>query len=278
MKISFKEQCIDLRKKGYSIVEIMKVTGRAKSSIRLHIKDIPLSENRLEEIKKASGDRIKKFAIARKGKSSRSFNSFEKWTEKTVSLVAHLLFDGGVYPNSGCVYNNRSDALIKHVEECMSIIYSFNPTRYTNPLTGVLRISYHNVALASYLKQKTHELLCEVSSLSPNLKREFVRAFFDDEGCMDYRPEKNKRSIRGYQKDARILKIIKTLLADFDIESRVILPNEVVIVGKENLIRFEREINFSTGVYMNGNRSNSRWKKHMEKRELLKQAIASFKS
>ena len=114
--------------------------------------------------------------------------------------------------------------------------------------------------------------------MSLDFKREFIRAFFDDEGCMDFRPKNNVRRIRGYQKDVLILKIIKTLLADLNIESRVILPNEVVISGKENLMRFEREINFSPGVYMNGNRSNSRWKKHVEKRELLRQAIASFKN
>lgn len=274
----FKEQCIALRKRGYSIIEIMKATGRAKSSVRMHIKDIPLSEKRLKEIKKASGERIREFALARKGKSTRPFKSFDKWTKETVSLIAHLLFDGGIYPNSGCAYNNRSEALLKHVEECMHIVYEFNPTRYTNPLTGVLRISYHNVALAPYLKQKAHELQNNIFRLPFNLKREFVRAFFDDEGCMDYRPEKNRRSIRGYQKDTKILKLIQILLQDFNIESQIVLPNEVVIVGKENLARFEREINFSPGVYMNGNRSNSRWKKHMEKRELLKQAIASFKS
>lgn len=278
MEIPFKEQCIALRKKGYSIVEIMKATGRAKSSIHMHIKDIPLSEKRLREIRKASGERIRKFAIARKGKSARAFKQFEEWDKETVSLTAHLLFDGGIYPKSGCVYNNRSMAMVDHVERCMRFVYLFEPTRYTNASTGVLRISYHNVALAMYMMNKVHELLRNVYDLPRNLKGEFVRAFFDDEGCIDYRPEKNRRSIRGYQKDVRILKMIKALLADFGIASRTVLPNEVVIVGKENLIRFEREINFSPGVYMNGNRSNSRWKKHIEKRELLRRAIASFVS
>jgi len=278
MKTSFKEQCIALREEGYSIIEIMKETGRPKSSVRTHIKDIPLSEERLKEIKKASGERIRKFAMARKGKSVRPFNQFKGWNEETVPLTAHLLFDGGIYPKSGCTYNNRSKALIDRVEEYMHFIYLFEPTRYTNPLTGVLRISYHNVALAIYMKNKVQGLLQNVYVLPLNLKKEFVRAFFDDEGCMDYRPEKNRRSIRGYQKDVRILKIIKSLLTDFDITSRVVLPNEVVIVGKENLMKFEREINFSPGVYMNGNRSNSRWKKHTEKRELLRQAIKSFKN
>ena len=111
-----------------------------------------------------------------------------------------------------------------------------------------------------------------------SLKREFLRAVFDDEGCIDYRPKENRRSIRGYQKDVRILRIIKVLLADFRVVAKIVIPNEVVIVGKENLVRFEGEINFSSGVYLNGNRSNSRWKKHIEKRELLKRAIKSFKN
>lgn len=274
---SFREQCIALRKKGYSLTEIVKITGRAKSSVHTHIKDIPLSEERRRQIRVASGNRIRIFALARKGKSARSFTPFDEWNSDTVSLVAHLVFDGSINPGGGCIYNNRSSSLILDVERCMRIVYDFEPTRYINQLTGVSRISYHNVALGSYMKQKATKLLYDAHKLPIDLKREFIRAFFDDEGCMDYRPEGNKRSVRGYQKDTRILALIQRLLRYFNIESRIILPNEVVIVGKENLIRFEKEINFSDGVCMNGNRSNSRWKKNMEKRELLKQAIASFK-
>ena len=274
----FRERCITLRKKGYSIIEIMKATGRAKSSIHTHIRDIPLSARRIQQYKIAAGKRIRKFALARKGKSTRLFKEFEEWNTDTVSLVAHLLFDGGVYPDSGCVYNNRSKALINHVEECMRAVYVFEPTRYTNPLTGVLRISYYNVALAIYMKDKVYELLRSVHKMPTSLKKEFVRAFFAGEGCIDYRPENNRRSIRGYQKDTKILRIIGTLLQNLGIKSRIVLPNEVVIVGKENLLRFKKEIDFSSGVYVNGNRSNSRWKKHIEKRELLKRAIESFKN
>lgn len=272
----FKEQCIALRRRGYSIIEIMKATGRAKSSIHTHIKDIPLSDERIQKYKIAAGKRIRKFALARKGKSERSFRAFV-WSPSTVLLVGHFLFDGEI-ARVRCVYNNRSEALIERVVRLMGEFYDFEPKRYLNQLTGVHRISYHNVMLGAYVEKKSKELLREIKRMPPELKREFLRAFFDDEGCMDYRPDENRRSIRGYQKDVRILKIIKSLLADFNIASRIVLPNEVVIVGKENLIKFEREINFSPGVYMNGNRSNSRWKKHVEKRELLKQAILSFKN
>ncbi|MFZ2983659.1 MAG: LAGLIDADG family homing endonuclease [Minisyncoccia bacterium] len=255
----------------------MKMTGRAKSSIYTHIKDIPLSEKRLEEIRKASGKRIRRFALARKGKSVRAFRVFDAWSVDTVLLVAHLLFDGEI-ARTRCAYNNRSLALLERVERLMRKWYDFEPSRYQNKLTGVYRVTYNNVALGAYLHKKSKELLQHIKKMPNELKREFIRAFFDDEGCIDYRPKEGKRSIRGYQKDTKILSLVQALLQDFDIESKVILPNEVVIVGKENLMRFEREINFSSGVFMNGNRSNSRWKKHMEKRELLKQAITSFKS
>lgn len=274
---AFKEQCIALRRKGYSINEIMKATGRAKSSIRTHIKEIPLSKERMKQYREASGKWIRKFALARKGKSERSFQNFDTWSTETVLLLGHLLFDGEI-AKGRCVYNNRSKALIERVEKLMHERYDFEPKWYQNQITGVWRISYHNVALSAYLNKKSKELLRGIGKMSLDLKREFIRAFFDDEGCMDFRPKKNIRRIRGYQKDVQVLKIIKDLLADFNIAANIVLPNEVVITGKEKLMKFEKEINFSPGVFMNGNRSNSRWKKHMEKRELLKQAIASFKN
>ena len=273
----FKQRCVTLRKKGYSIIEIMRATGRAKSSIYTHTKDIPLSDERIQQYKSAAGKRIRKFALARKGKSTRSFRPFAAWSADTVLLVAHFLFDGEI-ARVRCAYNNRSEALIERVARLMREWYDFEPKRYQNQLTGVYRISYHNVVLGAYIQKKSLELLRQIKEMPLDLKREFVRAFFDDEGCMDFRPLTNHRRIRGYQKDVRVLKIIKALLKELGIESHIEIPNEVVIVGKENLIRFECEINFSPGVYMNGNRSNSRWKKHIEKRELLKRAIKSFKN
>jgi hypothetical protein len=273
---AFKEQCILLRKQGHTLTEIMQILGRSKTSIFFHIRDIPLDAEKIRAIRKASGIRIRQYAIARKGKSTRRFKRFGKWTPDTVLLVAHLIFDGEI--RHGGIYNNRSEALINRVERCMHSIYDFEPTRYKNELTGVSRISYYNVELAIFLKEKRKKLIRDVRRMSHDLKLEFLRAFFDDEGCMDYRPQSNRRKIRGCQKEMRILRLIKDLLADFDIDSIVVKPNEVVIVGKENLTRFENEINFSQGVYINGNRSNSRWKKHIEKRELLRRAIESFKN
>lgn len=86
-----------------------------------------------------------------------------------------------------------------------------------------------------------------------------------------------KRMVRGYQNDQSVLLIVRELLKNFKIESKLAGRNEVVINGKENLIKFRDEINFSKGVRINPKRTNSLWKKNLEKRKLLDMAIASFK-
>lgn len=160
----------------------------------------------------------------------------------------------------------------------MKDVYTFPPARYYNNITGVHRICYFNVALGAYIKKKAEDLLQNIEGLPLNTKKSFLQAFFDDEGCMDFRPDINARRIRGYQKDTGILGLISNLLLDFEIESRFQKPNEVIIRGKENLKRFQKEIGFSPGVKINGGRTNSIWKKHLEKRELLNRAIVSFKN
>jgi len=274
---AFKEQCLELRRKDYTLPEIVKATGRSKTSVYFHIQNLPLSERKQKSIHKLYGKRIRKFSLAKKGKSSRDFRKFSKWNKEKVFLISHLLFDGEIY-YGGCAYNNRSSTLIEQVAKTMKNIYLFEPKRYENPLTGVSRIAYYNVALGAYVKAKAADLLQQICYLSPNLKREFLKSFFDDEGCMDFRPKNNRRRVRGYQKNTGVLIIVQKLLSDFGINSRIELPNEVVIAGKENIQNFKKEINFSAGIYINGERSNSIWKKSLEKREILKMALASYET
>jgi hypothetical protein len=273
---NFKERCINLRKSGHTLTEIVKITGRSKTSVYSHIYHIPLGAEKIKSIRVASGIRAKNVALARRGKSERNFKKFDQWNKNTVSLIAHLIFDGTISRTS-CVYNNRNQSLLDGVENCMKEVYSYQPRRWVNTTTGVSRISYHNVALGAYLQTKSKELLKDIYQLPETLKKEFIRAFFDDEGCMDFRPKRSLRQIRGYQKDISILFLIQKLLSDFNIQSRVLKPNEVVISGKENMQKFQEEVNFSPGVKLNENRSNSIWKKSLEKQFLLAQAIKSFK-
>src|SRR3989344_1673408 len=272
----FKQKCITLREQDLSLLEIAKITGRPKTSVYFHIRDIPLSSGKLKKVYELNLQHLLRVAESRRGKSARGFRSFDKWDTVKVSLVAHLLFDGEI-KRYGCFYNNRNKMLLDRVERHMKELYAFPPARYYNQVTGVSRISYFNVALGAYIMQKADELLLEIKKMPTDTKRSFLQAFFDDEGCMDFRPSTNSRRIRGYQKDTGILKLVSSLLSDFGIKSNFQKPNEVVISGKENLLKFQKEINFSPGVFINGNRTNSIWKKHLEKRDLLGRAISSFK-
>lgn len=271
---SFKAQCISLRKRDFTLAEIMEKTGRSKTSVYFHIRNIPLSTQKQREIKRRSGERGRKVALLRKGKSERPFRTFETWTPELVSLVAHFLFDGGIYKS--CVYTNRSQSLLRVVEKHMCVLYDYPPVRYTNPITKVPRISYHNVALALFLKEKVQELMREIPKLSLEHQREFLRAFFDDEGCMDYRTKRNLRRVRGYQNDKDILRVVQQILQEFNIGASLKGKNEVVISGRENLVTFQKEINFSKGVRINGKRPNSIWKQSIEKRVLLNRALKSY--
>lgn len=273
----FKARCISLRKRGLSLIEIAKDTGRPKTSVYTHIRGmLPSQEMRLRWLEESAA-RIVTFNKTRKGISSlgRYPKKFTQWTPGRVMLVAHLLFDGEI-KKTGCVYNNRSKVLIERVRKEMKAVYAFPPKEYVNPLTGVWRISYHNVILGALMQEKSQELIEKISAFPPTLQRAFLRAFFDDEGCMDFRPIKRQRRVRGYQKNIRILRVIQFLLKNFNIASKLQKPNEVVIVRKDNLVRFQKKINFSAGIRMNGLRSNSRWKQNLEKREILRRAIASY--
>lgn len=273
---TFKQQCIALRKQDYSLNEIAHITGRPKTSIYAHIRSVPLSEKKKQHARRKAGERFAMVARARKGKSLRPFTRFHSWTPQHALLVAHLLFDGDLM-STKCIYNNRSMALVHRVQTLMRLVYEFEPKQHVDTESGVHRISYHNVALSRYLKEKSQELISRVHMLPSEVQREFLRAFFDDEGCMDFRPKRRIRQIRGYQKNGEVLATVQLLLSFFGISSATKSPNEVVISGKKNLLIFQKEINFSPGVRVNGRRANSTWKKDIEKRELLTQAIGSFK-
>ena len=263
---AFKQQCIELRKQDHTLPEIVAITGRPKGSIYFHVRGIPLSEEKRKEISATNAKRALRIAGSRKGVSSRSFIRFFHWDKNLVLLVAHLLFDGEISSRT-CAYNNRSLTLISRVEGLMRRLYVYEPKRRENVQTGVHRISYYNVALAAFMREKADALVREIVSLPRSYQCAFLRAFFDDEGCMDFRPKRNLRRVRGYQKDTSILILVRMLLKNFGISAIVQGKNEVVIRGREDLSRFQKEINFSEGVRINGNRSNSIWKESLENQD-----------
>lgn len=92
------------------------------------------------------------------------------------------------------------------------------------------------------------------------------------------RLSKGKKQVHGYQHSKEILEIVKRLLSNFSIESKIDYKYQEIVIGrKENLIRFQQEINFSKGIGINPNRSNSVWDRCLEKRKILALTIATYR-
>ncbi len=273
--VSFKERCIALRKHGFSLTQIVAKTKRPKTSVYFHIQHILLSKKRKQEIRRTAIQRLINYSKSIRGKSrlNRHPILFDKWSAATVSLVSHILFDGTI-KYGGCVYTNRSVSLLNHVTACMQAIYPFPPKRYES-IPGVYKIAFHNVELESFFRNKERELVKNIQGMDRELQQVFLRAFFDDEGSVYFIG--NRRAVRGYQHNSKILNLIQRILKNFNIQSKVDKKyNEITITRRENIERFARKINFSAGVCVNGNRSNSIWKQSFEKRTILKKALASY--
>ena len=270
------ERCRYLRRKGFTLGDVIKATKLSKTTVFDHIQDIPLSVERKREIQEDSIKRITEFSKKRKGKCipGRVVPKPEGWTKELISLVAHFMFDGDIQTHS-CIYHNRNMSLINRVSALMKKVFNLRPYNWLNKDTGVHRISYHYVELADYMREKARKLKKYIKIASLPEKKIFLGAFFDDEGSIKWR--RNQRLVRGFQYNLEILNLIKNLLKDFNIQSQIDKKyKEIVISRKPNLIKFQKQINFSKGIYINPDRKNSIWKKKLEKREILNKSINSY--
>lgn len=278
-KQEFKQKCSELRGQDYTLSEMVRVLKRPKTTIFFHIQNVPISDKlkqKLRDINRTKLDKARAMGLTtKKGVSwkNRHCKEFTKWSPALVNLIAHAMFDGEI-SYSRVAYHNRSVALIKNFSDKMRLVYSYKPKVYKKG-DGVITLGYHNVELADLFNKKRNELLTGIKILSRESKLEFLRAFFDDEGAVEFKNK--KRLVRGYQHNNRILFIVKELLSEINIESKVDKKYfEIIISRKENLIKFQKLINFSPGVRVNGQRSNSIWKESLEKREILNRAINSY--
>lgn len=271
-------EVIQMRIDGFTLGEITSKTGLSKTTIFHHIKFIPKSDTLKKKIRTISQILQKKQADFRRGKSVKNyiFKKPKKWTPNFVNLVSHFLFDGRI-THATCLYYNRNKILIDNIIFQMKNILNIDDYKIYQDRNNVTRLAYHNVEVALFIRQKADELLKYIISGSRQEKISFLQSFFDDEGCVDFKITKNRRGVRGYQHSLSILNIVRRLLEDVGIRGVVDKKYfEIVISKKENLVKFQKLINFTAGVTVNGARSNSIWKKSLEKREILKMAVDSY--
>lgn len=270
------EKCRTLRKKGFTLGQIIKIVKLPKTTVFDHIQNIPLSIEIKQRIKKEAVRRITEFSRKRKGKCipGRIVIKPKDWTNELIFLAAHFMFDGEIRHGS-CIYQNRNVFLMNSMRQSMENVFNLTPYYRFYEETGVHRISYHYIELSDYFRKKAEKLKSYIKNTSLSEKKIFLRVFFDDEGCVYW--WRKARKIRGFQHNLEILELIQKLLKDFGIESKIDKKyKEIIISRKENLIKFRNKINFSEGVYINPDRKNSIWKKKLEKREILNKIIDSY--
>ena len=266
-----------LRKLGYSLSQISSSVGLVKSTVWGYVKNIILSPQQKETIEKRRKVLFGSRPNLRKGKClpGRIVLKPKSWSKDLIHIVAHFMFDGHVRSQEGSYYSS-SLYQIKHLKDLVSKIFKIEP-KYQFRADGIIKISFYYVEFAKYLIEKKAEIFSYLNNgASKEEKRILLQAFFDDEGNVYYKGA--TRRVRGYQKSSQTLFEIKNYLQQFSIEARIDSNTKAIeITGKDNLITFAKEINFSRGIFINPHRKNGIWKKKIEKEEILSQAIRSYK-
>lgn len=270
------EKCQNLRKNGFSLGHIANFTNLSKSTVLKYITGISLPVSVKEKILQRNTKRIRMYCPFKKGRCApgREIIRATDMNSDLIFLVSHFMFDGEINKYS-CIYNNRNEALIKRVQRAMKKVFNLQPYAYFNKLTGVNRISYHNIELADHIRKWSVKIVGSIKNAPFPKKKIFIQSFFDDEGSVHYK----HNLVRGFQDNFEILQLIQALLDDFGIKSRIDKKyKEIVISRKENITKFKNKVNFSKGVYINPERKNSIWKKKIEKRVLLENTIKKYLS
>lgn len=268
-------RCRNLRKQGFSLGRIVRITRLPKTTVWDQIKDIEFSKtarNEFEQYHRKVDTMARK---RRKGHCWKGRVVFKpvNWSPELIYIISHFWFDGLIKRNC-CEYYNTSAKQISKMRNYVKEIFGLK-TSIKLQKNNVKKISYCYVELGEYILNKLKEMQSYIKIAPLEEKRIFLKSFFDDEGCIYFNGK--YRKLRGYQHSKETLELIGSLLKDFDIESRINKRHtEICIHRKLNLIKFQEEINFSPGIYINPHRKNGIWKKKIEKRKILEKAISSY--
>lgn len=265
-----------LRQTGHSLGEICRKTHLSKTTVYGYIRDIDLTEAQQKTIKNKNIAATRISNQRRRG-ISRPYNRIqvpkEPWLVDFVTCLAHFYFDGSQHGSTASYYN-RSQSLIDEQRGRVAKFFGLKG-KILPQSTDVTRLDYYSIELVKYLLEARSKLFTNILHMNREIQRGFLQAFFDDEGSIDFGGTAAVRRVRGYQKDFRILQIILQLLKKFHIDSKIDVITKCVTISRlSNLQRFQKEVNFSSGISMNPMRKNSRHRTKIEKRELLKLALS----
>lgn len=249
-----------LRRNGYSYGELASKFNTFKSAIYYHVKNIPVSgvgKTRLYLRERKAQTKL----VERCTKKIRT----PRFTLEKVRLIAHCLFDGEVFISTAknfyyFGYSNNSKALVGQFINDVSEIYGLEKyfiyrrgdnyqVRFCSK-KAVEDLLKHS---PSYSNDKRAMVPKEVMTADISLKSAFLRAFWDDEGCIDYRGRLISTCTA-----PNVLRQLALLHKELGI--MVTLHKDYLEVRKSSFPRFVELVGFTDGVKVTRGHNKGRYK------------------
>jgi MiaB-like tRNA modifying enzyme len=198
-----------------------------------------------------------------------------------IRLLGHAIFDGSISKTKNnyyvVSYTNIHENLINQFISDVKMVYGLKPTdvRLRKDGTYVARFcSINLVGDLLRLKKKLPYILG-----ANELKASFLRSFWDDEGCVNWRSQQDKvgyvhitRQLEGFSKDKKILELLAQTHKSLGVATSV-EGNKIIIRDRTNLKKFEEKVNFTEGIKVCKGISAFRG---LEKRRLLHLMVNDF--
>ncbi len=187
-------------------------------------------------------------------------NGFRTLTLEKARLIAHLIGDGCVYrckTNYNIKYEVKDIELLQQFEEDLIAVYGLKPLKgfKASGKTGLpipfvlLRAKLAFEDLLSYCPYNSRDwcVPSEISGGSKAIKKEFLKALFDDEGTVVH--EGRGKIVRLYSINEQGLRSIMTLLLEFGINGKMVpgygCKRNVWGLVIRNALLFRTEIGFN---------------------------------
>lgn len=183
-----KEKIKDMRRTGYSYREIVKALHVSKRDITKLTKGIKFSkEGKQRYYSKVTGI-IK--PIKKQNK---------KITLAKTRIIGHLLFDGSLFKAKEChytlMYVNASRNLVRKFYNDIKKVYNVKPSNFREKgkLVQIYRVKYNSKKIYNDLlgytpsystSNKLAKIPISIIDGTKRIKIEFLRTFWDDEGCI----------------------------------------------------------------------------------------------
>ena len=181
--------------------------------------------------------------------------------EKT-RIIAHALFDGWVSIRHNSVYElgycNKNEVLVKQFAEDVSKVYGVPVSSIRRRSSGAWEITYRDKNMVADLlnimpsyptKNLTVKLPAEIAKAT-HAYPTFLRAFWDDEGTVNYYPQHRTRKLRAPCKPSCLRAQLLNMHLALDVDAREEKEHFITISGSENLIKFNEKIGFTSGVHV----------------------------